>query len=171
MKVDQLQRLAEANDPQGLYEFGVLFVKGKSVKKDAARGMSMIKKAAAMGNTEAIGLLRDLAYTHEVEVQRQRMFDEFNMKEVKTAPSLTCVNSLGFRLVGKSHYDARTNSYETTHFMVILFVIPLIPTARYRVIKNGDSYRFLGKKGLQVQDFIPVFIIAAWILVSVYSGH
>lgn len=166
MKKEQLLRLAEANDPQGLYELGLLFIKGKTVKTDAQRGMSMIKKSAALGYANAIDLLHDITKQQAADQQKQVLLKHFNMTEVKRAPSLTTVNSIGYRLLGKSNYDAHTQSYETTHFFVCWWIIPLWPTARYRVIRNNTTYRFMGKLPLQFQDWIPAIIFGFIFLLS-----
>lgn len=156
MKTEQILRLGEASDPHGLYELGLLFVKGKSVKRDAQRGMMMIKKAAALGHQDAIDLLHDIARQQAVMDEKQKLLTAFHLQEVNTAPSLTLINSVGFRLLGRSHYDAHTQSFEATRFFVIAWLIPLFPIARYRVVKSSNRYRFIGKLPLQLQDWTPL---------------
>ncbi len=170
MKTEQLLRLAENNDPQGLYELGLLFVKGKTVRKDGQRGMMMIRKAAALGYQQAIDLLQDIARRQAIEDEKQRMLDSFHLKEVTSAPSLTTINGIGFKLLGKSNYDPVTQSFEATHYFVFAWIIPICPTARYRVIQSEQHYRFMGKLSLQPQDWIPTILVVLFVIYSSISG-
>jgi len=82
------------------------------------------------------------------------------LEPVKQAPSLFTFNSFGFKLYGKSEYDAGTDSFMTTHYFVALYV-PLFPLARYRVIsQDGNCYRFLGKGRLRQFDRFHVAMFA-----------
>lgn len=79
----------------------------------------------------------------ETNARRQRLFDA--LRPLSSAPSLRIVNFVGFALYGEDEPDMPSRSYVTTHYFVIL-LLPIIPLARYRVIRQGESgYRFLGR--------------------------
>ena len=87
---------------------------------------------------------------------------QFNeeFEPVTTAPSLFTFNGFGFKLYGKSDYDAGTDSFMTTHYFVALH-LPLFPVARYRVIsEDGITYRFLGKGKFRQFEKIHVALFA-----------
>jgi hypothetical protein len=76
------------------------------------------------------------------------------LSPIDEVPLLITINTWGFKLYGKSDYDAETASYMTTHYFVAL-LIPLCPVARYRVVsEDGHSYRFLGKGKLRGIDWV-----------------
>jgi hypothetical protein len=88
---------------------------------------------------------------------------------ITSAPSLITFNSIGLTLYGHSDFDPATQSYSTTHYFVALFV-PLFPIARYRVIKLGRQYRFLGKLPLRKGDRWHIGISAAVILALIVGA-
>jgi hypothetical protein len=89
---------------------------------------------------------------------------------IDKAPSLTTINTFGFKLYGKSDHDAETDSYMTTHYFVALF-IPLFPIARYRVISDGDNgYSFLGKGKLRGIDWAHMAIFVAIVLYMIKTA-
>ena len=47
--------------------------------------------------------------------------------------------------------NERSGSYIATYYFTFLW-IPILPISRYRVISNGNSYRFLGKAPLRTFD-------------------
>ena len=74
-----------------------------------------------------------------------------DLTPVKSVPGLRTVNGCGFTLYGATDPDPRNGSHIATYYFVIL-AIPLFPIARYRVIQNGNSYRFIGKAPLRTFD-------------------
>ena len=70
-----------------------------------------------------------------------------DLRPIDSAPSLYRINGIGFTVIGGSDVDLSTGSYLTTYWFCFFF-IPIIPIRRYRVIRSGDSYRFLGKQDL-----------------------
>ena len=77
-----------------------------------------------------------------------------DLSSMDKPPSLTTINTFGFKLYGKSDPDLETGSYMTTQYFVALFV-PLFPIARYRVIsEDGYGYRFLGQGKLRGIDWV-----------------
>ena len=77
-----------------------------------------------------------------------------------TGGAIACINSIGFRLYGKSDYDAGTDSYMATYYFVALY-LPLFPLARYRVIREDRiTYRFLGKGKFRQLDRLHVALFA-----------
>ncbi|APV48872.1 hypothetical protein BWI17_03760 [Betaproteobacteria bacterium GR16-43] len=93
-----------------------------------------------------------------------------DLSPIDKAPSLTTLNTFGFKLYGKSDYDDETDSYMTTHYFVALF-IPLFPIARYRVISDdGDGYRFLGKGKLRGIDWAHMAIFAAIVIYMIKTA-
>jgi hypothetical protein len=92
------------------------------------------------------------------------------LSPVDKAPSLTTLNTFGFKLYGKSDHDAETDSYMTTQYFVALY-IPLFPVARYRVIsEDGYSYSFLGKGKLRGMDWAHIAIFAAIVLYMIKTA-
>ena len=69
----------------------------------------------------------------------------------KSPPSLRTVNTVGFALYGATDHDHQTKSHIATYYFVVL-MLPIFPIARYRVIQEGNSYRFLGKFPLRKFD-------------------
>lgn len=103
----------------------------------------------------------------------QRVFGE--LKPITSAPSLRTINGFGLTLLGQSDYDPETRSYATTHYFVALFVIPIFPVGRYRVINMGASgYRFLGKLPLRKMDRwhlgLALAAMAAMLLMATFSS-
>ena len=92
-------------------------------------------------------------------------------KPVTTAPSLRTVNGFGVTLYGGSDYDQETRSVVMTYYLVIFF-IPFIPLARYRVINaGGGRYQFLGKLPLRKFDFWYMGIVLAAIFGLIIYGN
>jgi hypothetical protein len=84
-----------------------------------------------------------------------------DLSPIDKAPSLTTMNTFGFKLYGKSDLDDETDSNMTTQYFVALF-IPLFPIARYRVIsEDGDSYRFLGKGKFRTVEWVHMAVFIA----------
>jgi hypothetical protein len=84
---------------------------------------------------EGLEKLRELA-------RKERMYQE--LTPISSAPGLRTINTVGLRLYGHSDHDRETNSFAATHYFVALF-LPIFPVGRYRVIQEGNGYRFLGK--------------------------
>jgi hypothetical protein len=74
-----------------------------------------------------------------------------DLSPVSSPPSLYTINGIGFTLYGSSDKDVLSGSHIATYYFTALF-IPIFPISRYRVIQNGDSYRFLGKAPLRNFD-------------------
>lgn len=67
------------------------------------------------------------------------------LKPIKKAPYNDTFYGIGTTLYGRSNYDSNSGSYETTRYFVI-FGIPIIPLARYRVGYAGNNYiNYFGK--------------------------
>jgi hypothetical protein len=81
----------------------------------------------------------------------QQMRYEADLAPIASAPSLSTINGIGFKLYGATDKDSATGSYLSTYYFVLLF-IPIFPMCRYRVTSSGDSYRFLGKAPLRSFD-------------------
>ncbi len=120
---------------------------------------------------EAQGKIAENLHT----VEKNAKFGD--LQRIKSAPSLeNCNGWLGFTLYGCSDYDPETASHMATYYF-ILAAIPVFPICRYRVIQNGNSYRFLGKAPLRRGDKIHLrisiglilLLIAIW-LISSASG-
>jgi hypothetical protein len=85
----------------------------------------------------------------EDATRRERIFG--NLRPISKAPSLRQVFGLGFKIYGHKDFDVETQSYLTTYYFVVLG-IPVFPIRRYRVINEGNLYRFLGKARLRKFD-------------------
>lgn len=81
----------------------------------------------------------------------QQMRYEADLAPIASAPSLSTMNGIGFKLYGTTDTDPSTGSFLSTYYFVILF-IPVFPICRYRVTRNGNSYRFFGKAPLRAFD-------------------
>lgn len=87
---------------------------------------------------------------------------------VKRTPSLFMINGCGFTLYGSTNPDPATGSHVATYYFTFVF-LPILPICRYRVIQNGNSYRFLSKVPLRPFDKWHLAIalgIIAWIALS-----
>jgi hypothetical protein len=121
----------------------------------------LIEQARAMvlpysgSSIAAAKLEEDIKYVSE-SVKKDKVWG--NLKPIKSAPSLTTINTIGFKLYGGTDYDPETNSHLATLYFVILF-IPLFPIARYRVedTLNG-GYKFYGQAPLRQCDVIHLII-------------
>lgn len=88
---------------------------------------------------------------------------------VTRAPSLHTINGIGVTLYGSSDYDAETHSHIATYYFVVFF-LPIFPLARYRVIQNGNSYRFLAKMPLRNFDKWHITISLA-VIAALFLAH
>lgn len=88
-----------------------------------------------------------------------------NLQPIKNAPSLYTLNGIGTSLYGMSNIDPESQSYETNLYFVIFF-IPIFPIRRYRVIRDGNSYRFLGQLPFRKSEKYHVATIAGIFLIS-----
>jgi uncharacterized protein YgiM (DUF1202 family) len=75
--------------------------------------------------------------------------------------------------MGSTDVDTSNGSYLSTYYFTLLF-IPIFPICRYRVIREGNSYRFLGKAPLRTGDkwhlVIALGIIGWFIISAAISG-
>src|ERR1700730_4284582 len=92
-----------------------------------------------------------------------------NLRPISSAPTLSTINGFGFTLYGSTHVDATHDSYLATYYFVALY-IPIFPIFRYRVIRDGNSYRFLGKAPLRTGDKWHLAIVLAIIGFFILSG-
>jgi len=92
-----------------------------------------------------------------------------DLSPMGAVPSLTTLNGIGFKLYGRSDVDPRTESYMTTHYLVVLF-FPVLPIARYRVISQGSRYQFLGKGRLRRIDKAHLAIVAALVVYAIKNA-
>jgi hypothetical protein len=97
--------------------------------------------------------------------KREEVFKGLEM--IESAPALRTINGIGVTLYGSSDHDPRTGSYMTTYYFVIL-MIPIFPICRYRVIREGDSYRFFGKAPLRTFDKWHLAIAIGLIIWFIY---
>ena len=106
-----------------------------------------------------------------IDTAKRRLSNRFpDLSPVRKAPSLTTVNTMGFKLYGKSDRDEETDSYMTTHYFVAMFV-PLFPIARYRVIsEDGEGYRFLGKGKLRGIDWLHLAVFAVVVIYMIKTA-
>ena len=91
-----------------------------------------------------------------------------NLTPVSSAPTLSSINGFGFTLYGSTDLDPVSRSHIATYYFTALF-IPVFPIARYRVIQNDNSYRFLGKAPLRQFDKIHL-AVSLVLIASVFLG-
>ncbi|HWR14157.1 MAG TPA: hypothetical protein VN577_04985 [Terriglobales bacterium] len=100
-------------------------------------------------------------------VHRQRIFADVDTTNHN--PSLSTYNGIGTKFYGKRDYDAKTNSYITVHWLVLLF-LPIIPLASYRVTDIGaDLYRIYGR--VPLTPFLRKYrwcVVAAIVLFAIF---
>src|SRR5262249_34196850 len=101
--------------------------------------------------------------TKNIEVARKDKALYGNLKPLSSAPSLWTINGIGCALYGSTEPDPENGSYLATYYFTFLW-IPLFPICRYRVIRSGEAYRFLGKAPLRTGDKWHLAISAALIL-------
>jgi hypothetical protein len=92
-----------------------------------------------------------------------------DLEPIKSAPSLSTVNGIGFTLYGCTDQNAFDGSYMSTYYFVFI-AIPIFPIARYRVIPNGRGYRFLGKGPLRTFDKCHIAISLGLIALMYFMG-
>jgi len=79
----------------------------------------------------------------QAAVRRASVFGEVDDKH--TSPTLYTLNGVGATFYGSRDVDPATQSYVTTHWLVVLF-LPIIPLGAYRVKSAGDKrYTIYGK--------------------------
>jgi hypothetical protein len=92
-----------------------------------------------------------------------------NLRPISSAPSLSTINGIGCTLYGSTDVDAANGSYLATYYCVFLY-IPIFPICRYRVIREGDRYRFLGKAPLRTGDKWHLAIFIGLVLCLIIAG-
>jgi len=143
-------------------------------------GLALSRCGVAYGNstdkwepsTRLFELANDLATDPEISAQIKKNLETSQENQrlggigaVKSAPSLGSINGIGFTLYGSSNHDPATGSHLSTYYFTFVF-FPIIPIARYRVIQNGNHYRFLSKVPLRTFDKWHLAIslgVIAWI--------
>lgn len=99
----------------------------------------------------ALGLASDQDVRKRINdnltIVRDNLASLGGLEPVQSAPSLRTVNGIGLKLYGEADRRQSDNSYIATYYFVIFF-IPIIPIARYRVIPTNEGYRFLAKGGI-----------------------
>lgn len=95
-------------------------------------------------------------------------------KKVEGAPSLFTLNGCGVTLYGSDEYDAESGTSVATYYFVLVF-IPILPIARYRVRRNGNSYQFYGKLPLRTFDKwhlgLAAAAVAALFIMAIIGGQ
>ena len=92
-----------------------------------------------------------------------------DLEPIASAPSLYTINGFGVTLYGSTDWNPSDGSYMATHYLVFFF-IPLFPLARYRVIRAGGGYRFLGKGPLRTFDKWHIAITIVLIALMFLKG-
>ncbi len=123
--------------------------------------------ATAIEIEGGLGRVRELATKQREVARRQRVLG--SLTPISSAPSLYTINGFGCTVYGDSDYDAETRSKVMTYYFVALF-IPIFPIARYRVINEGDRYRFLGKLPLRTADRWHLWIAMTAIFVVIIGS-
>lgn len=182
-----LRQSAEQGDANAQYRLAIMYYKGLGVAQDPGQALEWCGKAASQGHPDARFLLdgiksratpaRPVQPAQPAQasqpVQRARPAREPvrfpDLQPISKAPSLWTLNGVGFKLYGHSDYDPETDSYVSTHYLVILF-LPVMPTGRYRVIREGNLYHFLGKEPLRLFDKLHIAAFALLCLSALFTG-
>ena len=110
--------------------------------------------------------------TENIEASHRDQNFYGNLRPVSSAPSLSTINGIGFTLYGSTDVDSTNGSYLATYYFCLLF-IPIFPICRYRVIREGKAYRFLGKAPLRTVDKWHLAISAGiilWLVIAVMAA-
>jgi hypothetical protein len=112
--------------------------------------------------------------TQNIEAIRRDKKFYGNLKPISSTPSLFRINGIGCTLYGSTDVDATNGSYLATYYFCFLF-IPIFPICRYRVIRDGTAYRFLGKAPLRLGDkwhlAISVGVILWFFITAMVAGN
>lgn len=96
------------------------------------------------------------------------------LSPISSAPSLSTINGIGFKLYGSTDIDPETHSHLSTYYFTF-FLIPIFPICRYRVIPTENGYKFLGKAPLRVFDkwhlAFVLLVVLALVVFNVNSGN
>jgi len=113
---------------------------------------------------------REIADTVRAVVTHQEYSPPSFGAPIRSVPSLKTITGCGFKLYGRSDYDLKTQSCIATRYLV-LFMIPVVPLARYRVVeKEGGEFHFLGKLPLTESQISHQLIIPFVILFCLLVG-
>jgi hypothetical protein len=87
------------------------------------------------------------------EAEAKRLAHEYELRKdlqaLSIIPDVNAVFGIGTGFYGISDYDDATKSYLSTLYL-ILFFIPILPIARYRIVsRGGNAYIFWGKAELR----------------------
>ena len=124
-------------------------------------------------DTPAASRIQDGLDQIRKSANKQKLLEE--LKPISSAPSLRTVNTVGFKLYGRSDYDEDSNSYATTHYFVAFF-LPIFPVGRYRVRYNSGGhvstwgYQFLGKLPFRKADRWHLGIVLSGIAAMILYG-
>lgn len=147
------------------------------------RGISLAAWSTHQDQATAVAANRlAIEYAASSELKKRLVKDSAELKQMRHAVHLTPIssapslhtNGIGFTLYGSTDSDPTTGSYLTTYYFVF-FQIPIFPICRYRVTKNGNSYRFFGKAPLRTWDKwhlgVSIALIVLLIIVAISSGR
>ena len=98
-------------------------------------------------------------------VQKNNRLND-DLTSISSAPSLYTINGIGMTMYGATDHDPVSNSHISTYYFVFL-AIPIFPISRYRVISNGNQYRFLAKAPLRAFDkwhLAASLALIAWVI-------
>jgi hypothetical protein len=187
-----LKQFQNSIDPQ-LSDLATLFYNSPQLsavcKESAAQCLSTIGMAYTWADQfvtseqlykRALGLAGDTISALSIEqalenVKANAHYQRVRGKPINSAPSLSTINGIGFRLYGQSDIDRETGSYAANHYFTVLY-IPIFPVGRYRVISaGGNSYNFLGKLPFRIYEKwhlgLALAGVAGLILYGVVSGQ
>lgn len=173
MRIEDIRNAAEQGDAHAQYRLAVMYYKGIEVAQDAQQAAEWCRRAAAQGHGEAKFLLDGMKTASRAPKAPPPGIDEpdfDDLEPVTKTPSLFTINGIGFRFMGHSDYDPGTDSYMTTHYLTFLY-IPLLPLRRYRVMSDGNLYRFLGQAALRTLDKVHIAAFCALMLYVVVAGR
>lgn len=91
------------------------------------------------------------------------------LSPISSAPPLFSIYGFGLTLYGRADSDPKNGSYIATYYFIAL-LFPIFPIARYRVIENGTSYRFLGKTPFRSFDKVHLAVSVGLIAIGLLLG-
>ncbi|MDR0508808.1 MAG: sel1 repeat family protein, partial [Candidatus Methanoplasma sp.] len=78
--IDEVMRMVEAGDPDGLYAMGMAYLFGLGVEQDISKGYELLESASEKGQPDAMTLLVKMFMSHEYTGMDKHTAVEYSKK-------------------------------------------------------------------------------------------